>query len=61
MKEVIEQQRSYTVIKNVMNDFLSHCRYEKRLSEKTIKAYKVDGSQFETFVNGDFNVTYLNT
>lgn len=51
MKEVIEQQRSYTAIKNVMSDFLSHCRYEKRLSEKTIKAYKVDGFQFETFVS----------
>lgn len=59
MKEVIEQQRSNTVIKNVMNDFLSHCRYEKRLSEKTIKAYKVDGFQFETFVNGDFNVEVI--
>ena len=59
MKEVIEQQRSYTAIKNVMSDFLSHCRYEKRLSEKTIKAYKVDGLQFETFVNSDFNVTYF--
>lgn len=59
MKEVIEQQRSYTAIKNVMSDFLSHCRYEKRLSEKTIKAYKVDGFQFETFVYGDFNVTYF--
>jgi integrase/recombinase XerD len=30
--------------------FLTHCRYEKNLSEKTIKAYFIDLSQFEYFL-----------
>ena len=30
--------------------FLTHCKYEKNLSEKTIKAYHIDISQFELFL-----------
>ena len=33
-----------------ISDFLTHCRYEKNLSEKTIKAYFIDISQFEHFL-----------
>lgn len=33
-----------------VNDFLSHCLYDKRLSRKTIKAYKIDLCQFSSFV-----------
>ena len=31
---------------NLMNDFYFHCQYEKNLSEKTLKAYKIDHKQF---------------
>ena len=34
------------MIKDVVNDFLWHCRYEKSLDQKTIKAYQVDLNQF---------------
>lgn len=33
-----------------IKDFLAHCKYEKNLSEKTIKAYRIDISQFELFL-----------
>lgn len=32
------------------NDFLFHCRYEKKLSPKTLKAYALDCRQFLTFL-----------
>ncbi len=32
------------------NEFLSHCRYEKNLSPKTIKSYTLDLRQFITFL-----------
>lgn len=41
MKETIE---------NASNDFLFHCRYEKNLSSKTIKAYGIDISQFKALI-----------
>lgn len=31
--------------------FLFHCKYEKNLSEKTLKAYKIDLSQFQKYKN----------
>lgn len=31
-------------------DFIFHCRYEKNLSPKTIKAYSIDLSQFKAFI-----------
>lgn len=34
-------------------DFLFHCEYEKKLTKKTIEAYRIDISQFENFL--DFN------
>ena len=30
----------------VIEDFLWHCEFEKKLSEKTLNAYKADLSQF---------------
>ncbi len=38
-------------IKAAFDDFLSSCRIEKRLSEKTIKAYGIDLKQFEDFIS----------
>lgn len=37
-------------IENIILDFLSHCRYEKNLSPKTIKAYSIDLKQFQQFL-----------
>lgn len=59
MKKVIEPQGGYTAIEEAINNFLSHCRYEKRLSEKTIKAYQVDGIQFENFIYGSYKVIHI--
>ena len=42
-----------------INVFLSHCRYEKNLSEKTIKAYNIDISQFEFFLKNIEHATTL--
>lgn len=33
-----------------INGFIFHCRYEKNLSEKTINAYTIDLTQFQTYV-----------
>lgn len=35
---------------NVINDFLNHCKYEKNLSTKTIKAYSIDLAQLNYFL-----------
>lgn len=37
-------------IKNAIKDFMLHCQFEKNLSEKTIKAYKMDLNQFLIFL-----------
>lgn len=38
-------------IKDVVDEFLWHCRYEKALDQKTIKAYRVDLNQFVACVS----------
>lgn len=42
MTEILEQ----TTIVAVVQEFLNHCRYERKLDEKTIKAYSFDIRQF---------------
>jgi len=37
-------------LKKNIEIFLSHCRYEKNLSKKTIKAYTIDLQQFTVFL-----------
>lgn len=37
-------------LSSVTNDFISHCRFEKNLSPKTIKAYKNDLNQLSVFL-----------
>lgn len=32
-----------------VDEFLKYCRYHKKLSEKTIRAYKIDLTQYKTF------------
>ena len=43
-------------IQESINEFMFHCQYEKNLSDKTIKAYKIDLKQFLEFKN----ITTLN-
>jgi len=43
-------------ISNVKNDFLFHCKYEKGLSKKTIKAYEVDINQFINFIKNKYSI-----
>ncbi len=37
-------------IQSSINEYLLHCRLEKRLSEKTLKAYRIDLAQFLKFI-----------
>jgi len=38
-------------LSNTINEFLFHCKYEKNLSPKTLKAYKIDLNQFLNLIN----------
>ena len=43
-------------IQTAAGEFLKHCRYEKNLSEKTLKSYKIDLSQLTAFlVKNDYS------
>ena len=44
MKEFLEQ----TTIVAAVQEFLNHCRFERKLDEKTINAYCFDLKQFAT-------------
>jgi integrase/recombinase XerD len=35
-----------------VNQFIAHCKYQKGLNDKTIKAYSIDLCQYFTFSNG---------
>src|SRR5688572_11408936 len=37
-------------MKTKINEFINHCKYEKNLSTRTIKAYSIDTSQFAKFL-----------
>jgi len=39
-----------------VNDFFTHCRYEKQLSPKTLKAYEIDLKQFILFLKNKENI-----
>jgi integrase/recombinase XerD len=39
-----------TTVPDAISIFLGHCRYEKKLSAKTLKAYNTDLAQFYTFL-----------
>jgi len=40
-----------TSIQSSITEFIFHCQYEKNLSDKTLKAYKIDLKQFLEFEN----------
>lgn len=42
-------------INKAINDFINHCIYEKNLSPKTIKSYKIDLSQLYNFLTKNQN------
>ena len=45
-------------INNLTHQYLHMCKYQKNLSEKTIKAYKIDLDQFYIFIlNGEHTIT----
>lgn len=44
-------------VEQLVDDFTFHCKYEKNLNDKTIKAYKIDLNQFIAFVK----LTTINT
>lgn len=49
-------------IANHISDYLSFCQYNKRLDHKTIKAYKIDLSQFAAVLSKDIiNIITPNT
>jgi integrase/recombinase XerD len=39
-----------TTLSDAISIFLAHCRYEKKLSDKTLKAYTTDLVQFKSFL-----------
>lgn len=36
--------------------FLFHCKFEKNLSDKTLKAYSIDLNQFNKYIHNNFNL-----
>jgi integrase/recombinase XerD len=42
-----------THIQTAIDDFFFHCRYEKNLTDKTLKAYQIDLSQFVAHLEGE--------
>lgn len=59
MKETRKEQKNNATIEDVINGFLFHCRCEKRLSEKTVKAYNLDCSQLKNFIHTNFKIGYF--
>ena len=46
-----------STIQNDFKEFINHCKYEKNLSEKTIKAYSIDIAQLVKFlIEKDFSL-----
>lgn len=43
----------------VIDKFLFHCKYEKNLTTKTLKAYQIDLYQFKDFMFSEFNITNI--
>ncbi|HVR07234.1 MAG TPA: site-specific integrase, partial [Thermoanaerobaculia bacterium] len=46
-------------LKEAIEQFLFHCRYEKNLSPKTLKAYSIDLRQVSEFLEANLPATHL--
>jgi integrase/recombinase XerD len=46
-------------LQEAVSQFLFHCRYEKNLSPKTLKAYSIDLRQFREYLAGHLAITDL--
>ena len=44
-------------LNEVIKQFLSHCRYNKKLSPHTLRAYTIDLEQFKTYVAKNIDIT----
>jgi integrase/recombinase XerD len=47
------------ILKEAIEQFLFHCRYEKNLSPKTLKAYSIDLRQVVDFLTANLPATHL--
>ena len=47
------------ILKEAIEQFLFHCRYEKNLSPKTLKAYSIDLRQVTDFLTANLPATHL--
>jgi integrase/recombinase XerD len=47
------------ILKEAIEQFLFHCRYEKNLSPKTLKAYSIDLRQVSDFLTAQLPATHL--
>ena len=52
----MESKEKKQNLRSVINDFLWHCEFEKKLSEKTLKAYRADLLQFD-YTIGDIEIS----
>ena len=46
-------------IQKALEDFIFHCKFEKHLSNKTLKAYTIDLRQFKHFMDTSLNVSEI--
>lgn len=56
---IMKSNESNQKVTTVIEDFLWHCEFEKKLDRKTLNAYKADLSQFVSNV-GDLNISEVN-
>lgn len=49
-------QNESKTMEKALEDFIFHCKYEKGLSGKTMKAYQIDVSQLEEYLRMEFSV-----
>ena len=57
---IMKSNESNQKVTTVIEDFLWHCEFEKKLDRKTLNAYKADLSQFVSNV-GDLNISEVKT
>lgn len=46
-------------VHEAIEDFLNHCKFEKKLSDKTLKAYGIDLQQFLLYLNQNTDISTL--